>query len=122
LSRLSGKLCKIVNRMKGTSSLRIAFDSKAKDRSESSLNGGIEKGPYKLNDLFAILLRFGMFQYAFTADISEMFVRIRLTEADKRYHRFWWNENFWQWNRILFGNRASPDISQKSHYNSCFKT
>ncbi len=21
--------------------------------------------------------------------------------------------SFWQWNRILFGNRASPDISQK---------
>jgi hypothetical protein len=47
------------------------------------LNGGIEKGPYKLNDLFAILLMFGKFQYAFIADISEMFVRIRLTEADK---------------------------------------
>jgi len=26
---------------------------------------------------------FGKFQYAFIADISEMFVRIRLTEADK---------------------------------------
>jgi hypothetical protein len=42
-----------------------------------------------------------------------MFLRIRLTESDKRYHRFWWNDSFWQWNRILFGNRASPDISQK---------
>jgi hypothetical protein len=77
------------------------------------LNGAIEKGLNRLNDSFAILLRFRRFQYAFTADISEMFLRIRLTEADKRYHRFWWNENFWQWNRIMFGNRASPDISQK---------
>jgi hypothetical protein len=42
-----------------------------------------------------------------------MFLRIRLTESDKRYHRFWWNGCFWQWKRILFGNRASPDISQK---------
>ena len=41
-----------------------------------------------------------------------MFLRIRLTESDKRYHRFWWNDNFWQWNRILFGNSASLDISQ----------
>ena len=103
----------VVNRTKDTSSLRIVFDAKAKDKSGSSMNGAIEKGPNRLNDLFAILLRFRRFHYAFTADISEMFLRIRLTEADKRYHRFWWNENFWQWNRILFGNRASPDISQK---------
>ncbi len=91
----------VVNRTKDTSSLRIVFDAKSKDKSGSSLNGAIEKGPNRLNDLFAILLRFRRFHYAFTADISEMFLRIRLTEADKRYHRFWWNENFWQWNRIL---------------------
>jgi len=42
-----------------------------------------------------------------------MFLRIIITESEKRYHRFWWNENFLQWNRILFENRASPDISQK---------
>ncbi len=76
------------------------------------MNGAIEKGPNRLNDLFTILLRFRRFQYAFTADISEMFLRVRLTESDKRYHRFWKNENFLQLNRILFGNRASPDISQ----------
>jgi hypothetical protein len=54
-----------------------------------------------------------MYRYAPIADISEMFLRIRPTESDKRYQRFWWNDNFWQWNRILFGNRASWDISQK---------
>ncbi len=69
----------VVNRTKDTSSLRIVFDAKAKDRSESSLNGAIEKGPNRLNDLFAILLRFRRFQYTFTAYISEMFLRIRLT-------------------------------------------
>jgi hypothetical protein len=71
------------------------------------------KGPNRLNDLFAILLQFRKFQYAFTADISEMFLRIRLTEADKRYNRFWWNESFLQWNRILFGKCTSPDIGKK---------
>jgi hypothetical protein len=42
-----------------------------------------------------------------------MFLKIKLTESDKRYHRFWQNEIFWQFNRILIGNRASPDMSQK---------
>jgi hypothetical protein len=72
------------------------------------LNGAIEKGPNRLNDLFAILLRFRRCQYAFTADISEMFLRIRLTESDKRYHRFWWNENFWQWNKKSPKSPKSP--------------
>jgi hypothetical protein len=36
-----------------------------------------------------------------------------LIEADKRYHTFWWNEFFYQLNRILFRNRVSPDIIQK---------
>jgi hypothetical protein len=102
-----------VNRTKDTSSLRLVFDAKAKDRSGRSMNGAIKKGPNSLNDLFAILLRFNRYCYAFTADVSEMFLRIRLTESDKRYHRFWWNDSFWQWNRILFGNKATPDISQK---------
>ena len=57
----------VVNRTKDTSSLRIVFDAKAKDRTGSSLNGAIEKGPNRLNDLFAILLRFRRFYYAFTA-------------------------------------------------------
>jgi hypothetical protein len=60
------------------------FDAKATGRIGSSLNGAEKKGPNRLNDLFAILLRFRRFQYAFTADISEMCLRIRLTEADKR--------------------------------------
>ncbi len=103
----------VVNRTKDTPSLRLVFDAKAKDRSGRSMNGAIEKGPNRLNDLFAILLHFRRYRYTFTADVSEMFLRIRLTESDKRYHRFWWNDSFWQWNRILLGNRASPDISQK---------
>jgi hypothetical protein len=64
-------------------------------------------------DLFQILLHFRKHKFAVTADISEMFLRIRLTEEDKRYHRFWWNDKIFQWTRTLFGNVSSPDISQK---------
>jgi len=58
------------------------FDAKATGRSGSSLNGAKKKGTNRLYALFAILLRFRRFQYAFTADISEMFLFIILTEAD----------------------------------------
>ena len=48
----------VVNRTKDTTSLRLVFDAKAKDRSGRSMNGAIEKDPNRLNDLFAILFRF----------------------------------------------------------------
>ena len=35
----------VVNRTKDTTSLRLVFDAKAKDRSGRSMNGAIEKGP-----------------------------------------------------------------------------
>jgi hypothetical protein len=44
-----------VNQTKDTTSLRMVFDAKANDRSGRLMNGAIEEGPNRLNDLFAIL-------------------------------------------------------------------
>ncbi|MGV1013329.1 MAG: reverse transcriptase domain-containing protein, partial [Flavobacterium sp.] len=103
----------VVDKGRETTKVRTVFDAAAKDKFGISLNSQVKKGPNRLNDLFSILLRFRRFKYAVTADISEMFLRIRLTEEDQRYHRFWYNEKIYQWTRTLFGNRASPDMSQK---------
>jgi hypothetical protein len=78
-----------------------------------SLNSHIDKGPNRLQDLFGILLRFRQHSIALTADISEMFLQCRLDNKDRCYHRLWWNDNAWQWTRVLFGNLTSPDISYK---------
>ena len=78
------------------------------------MNGAIKKGPNRLNDLFAILLRFRRYQYAFTVDIGEMFLRIRLTESDKRYHRFWWNENFGNGTEFCLGIGQAQTLVKKS--------
>ena len=103
----------VVNRNKETTKVRIVFDAASKDKYGKSLNSEIAKGPNRLNDLYPILLRFRQHRYAIQADISEMFLRCRLKKEDRRYHRFYWNGKIWQWTRTLFGNRASPDLSQK---------
>ena len=103
----------VVRPERSSTKVRIVFDAAAKNRDKQSLNSQIDKGPNRLQDLFGILLRFRMYAIALTADISEMFLQCRLDPNDHRYHRFWWNERFWQWVRILFGNLSSPDISQK---------
>lgn len=103
----------VVDKTRESTKVRIVFDAAAKSRNGKSLNSQIEKGPNRLQDLFSILLRFRMNNIAITADISEMFLQCRLSDEDKRYHRFWWDGRYWQWTRVLFGNLASPDISQK---------
>jgi hypothetical protein len=103
----------VIDRSRPTTKVRVVFDAAAKTRNGASLNSRILKGPNRLQDLFTILLSFRKFEVALTADISEMFLQCRLSEPDRRYHRFWWNDKYWQWTRILFGNQSSPDISQK---------
>ena len=103
----------VVRPDRSSTKVRIVFDAAAKNRDKQSLNSQIEKGPNRLQDLFGILLRFRQYDIAITADISEMFLQCRLNDEDRRYHRFWWNGKIWQWTRVLFGNLASPDISQK---------
>ena len=103
----------VVDRIRDTTKVRIVFDAASKDKFGKSLNSEINKGPNRINDLYQILLRFRQYRYAVQADISEMFLRCRLKEEDKRFHRFYWQGKIWQWTRTLFGNRASPDMSQK---------
>ena len=103
----------VVDKTRATTKVRIVFDAAAKDKYGKSLNSEILKGPNHINDLYQILIQFRQYRYAMQADISEMFLRCRLMEEDKRFHRFYWNGRIWQWTRTLFGNRASPDMSQK---------
>ena len=58
-------------------------------------------------------MRLRRYEFAVTGDISEMFLRIRVAPEDKQYHRFYHNGKHYQWTRILFGNKSSPNASQK---------
>ncbi len=101
----------VVNRHKSTP-IRLVFDAKAA-YNKVSLNSQIEDTPNRLNDLVLTLLNLRRYPFAITGDISEMFLRIRLDPNDKRYHRFYHNGKHYQWTRILFGNKCSPNASQK---------
>ena len=103
----------VIDRTRATTKMRIVFDASAKDKYGKSLNLAIAKGPNLLQDLYTILLKFRMYKWAFSADISEMFLRISLAEKDQKYHRFYWNGEIYQFVSILFGEQSSPDASQK---------
>lgn len=42
-----------------------------------------------------------------------MFLRVRLNTSNKKFHRLYHNGCHFQWTRILFGNKCSPNASQK---------
>ena len=102
----------VVNREKVTTPIRPVFDCGATYRGMSA-NSNTEPGPNRLNDIFHVLLRWRRYEYAFTGDISEMFLRVRLAPQDRKYFRFMIGDRHVQWTRVPFGGNACPNISQK---------
>jgi len=107
----------VVNRTKSTP-IRLVFDAKAKYK-DVSLNKLIMDTPNRLNDITIVLTRMRKHRFIFAGDISEMFLQIRLDKDDRKFHRFINNGKHYQFKRILFGNKASPNISQKALETLC---
>ncbi|KAJ8040732.1 Alpha-N-acetylgalactosaminide alpha-2,6-sialyltransferase 6 [Holothuria leucospilota] len=109
----------VVRDDKETTKVRIVMDAAAK-LNDRSLNDCIESGPKLQNDLFEVLLRIRRHPIAMCADISEMFLQIEMDPDSRKYHRFLWRDmdinkamSTYEFNRLVFGNTASPYLSQK---------
>ena len=102
----------VCDESKETTPMRIVWDCRAVFYGKS-LNSEIEDTPNRLQDLFRVLMRLRRFEFTITSDVSEMFLRVRLDPKDRRYHRFIYDRQDYEWNSILFGNVASPNGSQK---------
>ena len=68
---------------------RVVFDCSAKFKG-SSLNQRLLSGPDLTNNLMGVLMRFRQEPVAFCADIRSMFLRVRLSPADRDAMRFLW--------------------------------
>ena len=75
-----------------------------------------------------MLIRFRRAPVALSADISEMFLQVKIRKNNQRYHRFLWlnldqsrNPDVYEFQRLPFGNTASPSRAQyvlRSHARS----
>ena len=102
---------------KDTTKLRIVFNSAATFMG-MSLNDALEKGPDYTNSLFRCFLKWRMYPIAVSGDMEKMFNQITTLERDQRYHRFLWRYGntsssilVFQWLRVLFGDKPSPDLA-----------
>ncbi|XP_077971771.1 uncharacterized protein LOC120339891 [Styela clava] len=109
---------RIVERPDKTSTkLRIVFDSACPFKG-TCLNDGLEKGPSFANSLFRCFMAWRADSVAIAGDISKMFNQIQMAEVDQKFHRFLWRygdsslqPTIFQWLRVMFGDKSSPDLA-----------
>ncbi|XP_076662396.1 uncharacterized protein LOC143365759 [Halictus rubicundus] len=94
--------------------VRVVFDAAAKTNG-LSLNDQLEAGPDLLQSLPGILMRFRLYEFAFKADIKDMFLQIKVRDEDRGAQRFLWrgkrrvgNPDTYEMTRLIFGAKSSP--------------
>lgn len=71
-----------------TTALRVVYNGSQKTSNFKSLNEQLAIGRVQQRDIFALLIRFRMFRYVFTADVEKMYKQILLNESQLDLHRF----------------------------------
>ena len=97
---------------------RLVFDAAARSHGVS-LNDNLLQGPDFVSPLATILFKFRQRKYAVTADITEMFLQVRIREEDRASQRFLWrgsdrerSPDTYQLNVMFFGAASSPTTAQ----------
>ena len=98
--------------------VRPVFDGSSHQKGSPSLNQVLEVGPNLNPELLQVLIRFRMYQVAWTADITKAFLQIELDQEDSQVIRFLWYEDpakpetltEYAWARLPFGLTSSPFI------------
>ena len=92
----------------------VVFDVAAKHDGKR-VNDTMWPGPKLQRELVDVLTRFHRAPVALSADISKML----LQDKDQPFHRFLWRDldtsrepDMYEFQRLLFGNTASPFCSQ----------
>ena len=108
----------VIREDKATTKTEIVFDASAKCGGVS-LNDIIYQGTKLQRELFDVLLRYRKHPIALVCDIEQMYLRIKIPEKDRPFHRFLWrdlnqnkNPDVYEFSRVVFGVNSSPFMAQ----------
>ena len=100
---------------------RIVYDGKSEYKGVC-VNDVIMAGPYFLNPLQHVLMRFRLGQFALMADVTKCFFQIKLPEVQRNLFRLFWFENndIEQGNIVSFCFCVHPRGIKSSPFIACF--
>ncbi|XP_043950577.1 uncharacterized protein LOC122818959 [Drosophila biarmipes] len=73
--------------------LRVVFDASCTTTSQLSLNDLLLVGPTVQTDLYLQLLKFRLFQYALTADVTKMYRQVLVDPSFRKYQYISWRDS-----------------------------
>ena len=100
-----------------TTPVRIVNNASKPGRNGLSLNSCQDEGPNLLPEIPKVLVSWRRYRVALIADISKMFLQLKLANDQKDLHRFLFRFStdelvqIWRYTVVLFGARSSPFIA-----------
>ncbi|XP_050338216.1 uncharacterized protein LOC126764587 [Bactrocera neohumeralis] len=103
--------------------LRVVFDASCQTTTQTSLNDLLLVGPTIQTELYMLLLRFRLYRYAITADVTKMYRQVSLNKNDRKFHYILWRASAdadlltYQLNTVTYGTASAPYLAVRSlHY------
>lgn len=97
----------------------VVFDASAKTKTGVSLNDVQFVGPTLQQDIISILLRFRIYAYVLTGDISKMYRQVLINPDETKYQKIFWRSQcndplkVYKLNTITYGTASAPYLAVK---------
>ena len=101
-----------------TTKLRVLFDASSKSPKGNSPNDCLLLGPRLQDDVFDILIRFRLHQFALSADVSKMYRQVALDQSDRDFHRILWRDYVTDEIRELRKTRVTYGVASSFYYST----
>lgn len=105
----------VTNDNSTTTKTRVVFDASCPTDNDISLNELLMVGPKLQDDLYIHLLRFRMYAYALTGDVSKMYRQILVHEDDRKFQYILWQDphsndgcQTYELNTVTYGTASAP--------------
>ncbi|XP_053960629.1 uncharacterized protein LOC128864894 [Anastrepha ludens] len=103
--------------------LRVVFDASCRTSTQTSLNDHLLVGPTIQQDLYMLLLRFRLYRFAITADITKMYRQVLVENNCRQFQYILWRASpdsdlrTYQLNTVTYGTASAPYLAVRSlHY------
>jgi len=102
-----------------TTHTRVVFDDSCRSSNGLSFNDTLLVGPTVQQDWYSIILRFRIYQIAFTVDTAKMYRQMRIHQDDSKLQRILWRRSAeeplrtYELSTVTYGIAAAPYLATR---------